>query len=49
LCLAAIDEVAHTHNEANAARTQSATVIRQRRGMIGSSAADHATAADFNR
>ena len=49
LCLAATDEVAHTHSEANAARTQSATVIRERRGMIGSSAADHATAANFNR
>jgi hypothetical protein len=47
LCFATTDEVANTHNEADAARTQNATAIRELRGMIGSSAADHAFTARF--
>src|SRR5260370_42491902 len=39
LCFAATDEVASTHNEPDAARTQSATVIRERRGGFAPSAA----------
>jgi hypothetical protein len=42
LCFAMTDEVENTHNEPDTANKQSATVIRELRGMTGSSAADHA-------
>jgi hypothetical protein len=47
LCFAATDEVANTHNEPDAARTQSATVIQELRGITGLLAADYAFTARF--